>query len=490
MNNNVRKNHPEVHKSILIKDILWYFVGSVVPLLIGLLKSPIYTRVFSPADYGAYSLVFISFNYLSVICYSWIISCAWRFFHQYKEKGEINRLFSNLVFLYALFSLVILIVSCVWFLGTKELLIKKLIFLCFLQFCFSEITSLFFIKHRLEGDTLYYNTLQSIRVIASFGLLSLFTFVFDWGIESFLISNIVVDALLLIVVSFSVKLDLSVRLISKEELKVFFDYGRIGFVINISSMLLVSSDRFIIEYFAGLQEVGIYNQNYNIAQISIMMLINVYWTALNPYLLPVLEFRPSDMKKILGDFFKIYVIVFTPLCAYFLLYAKQIAQVMLGEDFQCGYAIIYWVAISEFISGLYFISITNLKFKNNLKRITLAYLLALLVNVLLNIVLIPRCGYQVAGFTTFVSNVILFVGFCLPDRDINYGNLFKDKCVLWPVLVLVSHFLCHIISVDFIGSFVYYLFEGLVWAVLYYLVALKYTNVINLLNAYRVKSYE
>lgn len=480
MNNRIESI--KLDKNILLKDIVWYLIGTAIPLFVGLLKSPIYTRVFSPAEYGAYSLVFISFNYLSLICHSWIISCAWRFYHQYKEKGQIDRLFSNLIFLYVLFSLGMLLVACTWFLLTKMLIVKKLILWCLLQFCFSEISSLLFIKHRLEGDVFYYNVFQSVRVVVAFGLLYLFTSFFNWGIESFLISDVVVNVVMLVIVSFTVKLNLSLKQINKNDLLSFFDYGKIGLVINVCSVLLISLDRFIIKYFAGLTEVGIYNQNYNIAQISIAILINVYWSALNPYLLPILEFRPLNMRQKLGNFFKIYVVAFTPICFYFFLYARFIAEIMLGEKFQCGYKIIYWVAMSEFIKGLYFIGMTNLKFKNKLGVITFLYFISLIVNVLLNLLLIPHHGYQIAACAAFFANLILFFCLCLKDDSVDYNCLFVDKRVFMPFGVLMLHLICHLISIQFVDSFVYYLLEGLIWFAFYCIMVLKCTDVLKLLH--------
>ncbi len=222
--------------------------------MVGLIKSPIYTRIFSTEDFGAYSLVLPAFGYFSIICYSWIINCVWRFYYKYKEGKGLNVLYSNLLFFYIAFSFVILLISSIWLSLADNILVKRLIFLCFLQYFSSEVLTLFFVRPRLEEKVFSYNLIQTVRAFASFGLLLLLTFVFDFGIESFLISNIILNILLIliIVIPDCFKLHLSLSLINKSDLKIFFEYGKIGLIISLCSALLISSDRFIIEFFTGL----------------------------------------------------------------------------------------------------------------------------------------------------------------------------------------------------------------------------------------------
>ncbi|MCL1943627.1 MAG: oligosaccharide flippase family protein [Candidatus Azobacteroides sp.] len=464
------------NKNVIIKDIFWYLIGNIAPLIVGLIKSPIYTRIFSTEDYGAYSLVFLIFSYLSIICYSWIVSCAWRFYYQYKQKNSLDILYSNLTFLYLLFSFVIFIFSCVWIGTSGNMLVKKLIFWCFLQFFTSEISGLFFIRPRLEGKTFYYNMIQTVRAIGNFGLLLLLTFVFDFGIEAFLISNIVFNVIIIafIVIPDYFRMKLSPRLIYKKELIVLYKYGQIGIVINICTTLLVSSDRFIIQYFTGLSEVGIYNQNYNVAQISIAMLIQVFWATLNPYLLPVMEFRPPNMKQQIYEFFKMYCHCFTPITLYFVLYAQNIAEIMLGEDFRIGYSVILWTAVGEFVSGLCFLNISNLKFKNELKILSGAFILALTVNIILNVILIPLLGYQIAAITTVAANLLLLLIFRYKNPEIEcYSVLFKSRNFKYCILLLSVQTGIHFLSRHYSLPNTYYIIEGVLFCIIYAFIAIK-----------------
>ncbi len=463
-------------KSIILKDILWYFIGNLAPLVVGFIKSPIFTRKFTTEEFGAYSLVFFFFTYLSSICYSWIVSCVFRYYFRYKKENKIDTLFSNLTFLYILFSVVILIVSLSWYAWSDTPLIKQLILLCFLNFFTSEIISLFYVRPRLEGKTFYYNSLQTIRAIGAFGILLYLTFIKDLGIEAFLTSNIVMNLILIgiVVIPDVFKLHLSPRLIEKEELKTFYKYGRIGLVINVCSVLLVSSDRFLIQFFTGLSEVGIYSQNYNIAQISICMLIQVYWAAINPYLLPLLEFKPPNMKEQIYEYLKIYFFCFFPITVYFSVYAREIAEVMLGESFRVGYSIIMWAAIAEFIIGLAFLSISDLKFKDKFKLISAIYIFGVLINILLNAVFIPLFGYQMAAIETVISNLILLIAFVRKDNNSELFTLFfKNKNLRNCLVLLGIQVLIHLVLIRYSFPLYFYIAEGVIFCLAYFLIAIK-----------------
>ncbi len=462
--------------SVIFKDILWYFIGSIIPLLVGLLKSPIYTRVFSTEDFGAYTLTISIFSYLSIICYSWIVSCVFRYYYQYKKRNEIHRLYSNLLFLYLLFSGIVLLFSFIWFFFADNELIRRLILLCSLQFLTSELLSLFFVRPRLEGRTFYYNFIQSIRAFGSFGLLLLLTFVFHFGIEAYLISNIAFNIffILCIVLPDCIKLKLNPSFVNKLDLNTFLGFGKIGLVINICIALLVSFDRILIEFFTGLHEVGIYGQNYNIAQITIALLIQVYCSSLNPHLFNLLDEKPPSLRDNLYGYFKIYFFCFAPITLYFVLYAKNIAHVMLGEEFRTGYQIIFWAAIAEFINGLCFLTISKLKFANQFRLLSGTFIAAVIINVGLNLICIPIFGYKSAAITTVVAYIFLFVTFTFKDDAYSVFSLLKNRKFKFCIALLLGQSIVHLFSASRNLPQSYYITEGVLFAAMYAAIAIRY----------------
>jgi O-antigen/teichoic acid export membrane protein len=467
---------PANKNTLLLKDALWYLTGNMAPLIVGFIKSPIYTRHFSPEDYGAYTLVFLLFGYVSVVCYSWIISCGWRYYFRYKQKNQLSLLYSNLSFLYLVFSVGIFIFSAIWCGITGNFLVKKLIILCFLHFFSSEIINLLLIRPRLERRTLYYNLIQAVRAAGSFALLLLFTFVFNQGIESFLTSTIVLNVLILcMIIPNYIRMKPSFRQISRNELIILCKYGQIGLVINICMALLVSSDRFVIEHFTGLAEVGIYNQNYNIAQISIATLINICCATFNPMLLHSLEtgMGTEKLKEQFYHFFNLFALLFLPLVVYFIVYVREIAFIMEGEGFREGYKVIYYTAIAEFMAGLLFLPCMKLKFQNATRTISVIYITGVVLNVGLNWVFVPLYGYQSAGITTIAANLFMMIVFHSKDPYRYFGNLICDSLFRKGFLILLAQLLVHGFASYFQPSLYYHITEGIVFFLLYICLIVK-----------------
>jgi O-antigen/teichoic acid export membrane protein len=457
------------------KDFLWYFIGNICPIIIGIVKFPIYTRIFSPADFGAYSLIMLVFTYASIVCYSWINGCAWRFYFEYKRNDKTKHLFTNLSLLFSVFTLFILAGTLIYYFSSDNALIKRLVVYCFLQYFTSELLSLFLIVPRLEGRSFLYNFIQSVKAIGSFGLLLLLTFYNGSGIEAFLTSNVILNAvLLLIILPPSIfKLNLSFKWINKKDLATLFAYGKVGLLINICSTLLISSDRFLIEHYATLNEVGIYNQNYNIAQITISTLIATYWASLNPTILSGLDTKSASLKTTIPGYFNTYFFCTLPIALYAILYAKEIAEIMLGVDFRAGYSIIAWVAFSEFIIGLYFVPVTKLKLDNNLKILSIYYVGALVANVVLNIFFIQHFGYKSSAIVSAIVYLLLLL--CVYRHDVfdSFPQLLRSPKLKQCLGIVLMQVAIHVISARFDLSVYYYIIEGFIFALMYVYFAIK-----------------
>ena len=120
-------------------DAFWYFVGAFIPMLVLFIRSPIYTRIFSPAEYGYYSLVNITFTYLSSLSFAWITNCAWRYYLQYKNKNRVDSYNQILSVLFIISSAVLLIISLIWVFFTDNHLLIRLIIYGYIYFSTNEL---------------------------------------------------------------------------------------------------------------------------------------------------------------------------------------------------------------------------------------------------------------------------------------------------------------------------------------------------------------
>lgn len=406
-------------------DMGWYLLGTMIPMGVGFIKTPIFTRYFTPEEYGYLGLITITFSYISIFLYSWLSSCLWRYYNAFKHKNDLSGLYSNMFFLFLVSSLLMLFISGVWYVIADKTLVKQLILLSFAQFVYKEFISLYLITIRLEGRALRYNLIHSSRAILSFVVLYVMTFVMHYRITSVLISAILVDVAVLFVVVFlgNEKVRISLKKISKETMRLLLKFGSIGLVSNFFFLLITSSDRYIIALYNDMSTVGIYNQVYNICQLSVVALVTVYFNTINPKLNKELELNFNNANSLMANYIFVFFMFGLPIVTYLSMFPKQIAMILLGEEFRSGYTLMPYIFISAFLYGLFLFIEVKFKFADKLRNIAIGVILASILNIILNFTLIPLYGYQWAAISTLIAYIVIIIYFFGQDTL----GFFKNK---------------------------------------------------------------
>ncbi len=123
-----------IHSNRQIRDFLFYLSGSLILALVAIVRLPVFTSHFTPAEFGLFSLVSITYTYLSIALFNWINSCVYRYYHEYEESGQLHVLYSNIFLLFLAASAVLMLVSLAWYLlaGGKEIRSLVVPAFCFL----------------------------------------------------------------------------------------------------------------------------------------------------------------------------------------------------------------------------------------------------------------------------------------------------------------------------------------------------------------------
>ncbi len=402
----------------LVNDIFWYFTGAIVPSFIGLLRSPIFTRYFTPDEYGYYSLVFTTFSYMAIFLFSWINSCFWRFYHEYRKENSLQKLYRYLGILFLISSVLLIIISLSWLALAKENTVRELVFWSALHVITNHAINLYFIKVRLEEKAFQYNLFRSVQVIGAFIFLCALAFIFHQRIDAILQGQIIINVFIILFLvlnksmySFSFKIK-----VQKNELREIIKYGKVGLIANIGLVLLISSDRYIIALFEPLQSVGIYNQVYNLGQLSIYMLITVYFNTINPRLNKMFVEDMEGSYPAVKHYLHIFIMIFLPLTFYLSLFHEEVSFIMLGKEFRDGSNILPWISASYFVYGITLFPETRLKFKNERAIVIRGFIIAVLINICFNFVLIPLFNYKTAAITTFLSYLFLWLFFFRAEK--------------------------------------------------------------------------
>jgi len=464
-------------------DFLWYLVGTMVPILFNFIRNPIFTRHFTPEEYGYYSLVFLTYNYLSLIFYSWLGSIIWRYYYEYKNKNKLHELFSSLGSIYSAGSFILLVITIIWYGNTELQLVKKIIVFSFFYYLLNDVTSFYLITIRLEKKVLEYNLLQSLRAIINFLVLCFFTFILNFRIEAIALSFFISTLLLIIYIIISAYRNykfifLSISKLTKDTLGKIFRYGFTGLLVNAFALILYNSDRYLIALYHDINSVGIYNQNYIIAQTAISAITMAFFNSISPDFNQCLTIDIKNSAIFISRKMFNYIILLAPITFLISLFAFEFNLFLLGQKFHHGYSIISYVAVSMFLFGWTTFSETKLKFANRLWTVIIGFSAACIINIALNLFFLRIYDYSLAAVTTLIAFAFLFVFFIIYDKE-SYLELVRSYyfeliiliCTIALILFLNTWIKGYVLNYKrvIVSLIEFFIYSGILFTVIFFL---------------------
>lgn len=172
------------------------------------------------------------------------------------------------------------------------------------------------------------------------------------------------------------------------------------------TVVLASTDRFLLAAFMDEAAVGAYHAGYSIANRTLDVLFLWLGSAGQPALVMALERGgPDRLRTAAREQFSTFLLIGLPAAAGVALVARPLAEVLIGEELRVAAASVTpWIALSALLYGLtayYFGQAFTLGRRT--KRLLAAMAIPATVNIALNLVLVPRFGLLGAAWATAAS---------------------------------------------------------------------------------------
>lgn len=393
----------------LVNDIAKYLPSYVVPAIVGLIAIPIITRLFPPEDYGNYVLVLVTVSVLFTIATTWIGAAIIRFFPAYELDNRLGEFYATIVKLaFVSVAAISLIFVGVLFLAKGHISanLYSLMRIGLLVFIATSWLTLLLTFLRAKRRVSWYTSFTIWRSVAGLGFGVTLVMIFQYGVEGLLWG-----ALLSTVVALPLLWKVSMGKPSFKEGSIrspmSMEMTKYGFplvAVNISTWMLCLSDRYVLGFFRGSQEVGIYSASYAISEQSILIVASLFVLASGPIGFSIWESQGVEAsQEFLKKVTRYYLLIGLPAAVGLSVLAKPVISVLAAPAYFPGYVVVPLVAFSAFLIGiehrfglvLAFYKKTNLSMYYNLIGGGL--------NLGLNFLLIPKYGYIAAAATTFVA---------------------------------------------------------------------------------------
>jgi O-antigen/teichoic acid export membrane protein len=174
--------------------------------------------------------------------------------------------------------------------------------------------------------------------------------------------------------------------------------------------LLKLSDRFLIEALATSKDLGVYSAAYGLADQSVGVIIQLFQL---PFVVMGNQIWEREGSKAAAEFLRavsrFFLMAAIPAAVGISVLSKPMMTVMTGPEYLIGYRIMPWVASATLVYGLSQWFAAAFMFAKRMTFNTIGIVAGGVVNVGLNLVLIPRYGYEAAAVTSLLGFVVVLL---------------------------------------------------------------------------------
>lgn len=397
-----------------------YLPSKFVPAIAGLAAMPILTRLFPPEVYGNYVLVMATISGLAAMV-SWLEMSVIRFYPSYERDGRLEELSSTVMMWLAISALGLAIV----FAGTiflvrtalgdqlhRLMLVGTLVFVLTASF---GVPQDFLRAKRRAG---WYSGFSTWKSIAGLGIGIALVTAFGLGVEGLLWGSILSLVLALpilwrLAIGRLPRRSRASGLLTKEMARYSFPLA-IG---NLAAWILSLSDRYILKFFRGSHEVGIYSASYAVSENSILLLASLFMLASGPTSIQLWEKEGEQKSRdFASSVTRYYLLLCLPAVVGISVLARPAIGLLTGVEYREGFRIMPLVAFGGLLLGLQQRFQVGFVFYKKTHFIMIAIAAGGLVNVGLNLLLVPTYGYMAAAFTTMIGYGVLLLIMVITSR--------------------------------------------------------------------------
>ncbi len=430
-----------------LKQTLIYASGNLIKNLFFFLLVPLFTFKFTPSEYAIYSIISIFISFLNVIYLLGMQESFYSYFH-HKKTPEYRFSFITTVYI--------------------ALILSASIF-SILIYHYREILSVMILKSKdyanlfaIVGLILWFNSFFSITqsflniiekstsfVINKFISIASLFFFYGYGYisNSFTLANvfkwILYTAIITFVSSSYFVVKILYRLSLKAKSRKYFSFEIIKNSIvfglpmvpgTLALLIMALSDRYLISILSegGLNDAGIYAISYKIG-LTVSFLTSLFSLVYLPYAMKIAKKRYA--KSVYSRMYDYYLILGTIISVGVILFSSEIYRIFINQKYYGGMKIVFFGVLSSFLIGIFYL--INIAFYNikKSKYIALTIVFGAVLNIVLNIITIPKYGIYGAGFSSIFSYlVIVIIHFFNSKKYYDLG--YKFSHFLYAILIV------------------------------------------------------
>ena len=429
----------------LIKNTIIYTIANFGSKFLSFLLLPVYTYYLTTGDYGYFDLITTTVSLLIPLITFQINDGLYRYLLESNNTKESSDYISN-----------------AFFVTMKNLLIFNLLYIILIQFKsfrydyiillqldLSIVVGLWSQISRGLKRNIEYAISGIITTIIILVSNILFITVMNYGVGSLIISNILASIISVIYLDYRlgihyyIKFNLKNKII-KRNLMVY----SIPLIPNVVSWWLMNlSDRYFLNFYKGIEANGIYavSNKFPAILITVNSIFYLAWQES-----AISEYKSKDKNEFYSKMFNLLVVLEFTAVIILLPFTKLIMKYIVDNKFYSAWLFIpflYFAAIFNAFSSFY-----GTGYQSSKETLGAFYtsMYGAIINILLNMLLIPIMGIQGAVLSTMVSFLIIWLVRLQQTKKYFKIHIHKNK-IISLLLISIIYTLFYYLNIKFMN---------------------------------------
>ena len=441
----------------LFSDVAVYSGGNLAIKALSLISAPIFTRLFNPAQYGAWSYINVTVTLITGVMLLGGDSAYTRFFFQCKSDAEKQQLTATWFSFLALWSLVALaallpftktIVS--WMALGEGYRAALTIGLASTPLATMNLILAQALRNTFRArDYTLFNIATAVLTII---LGVLFVAYFKLGVAGALLGAAIASALIIPLRLWAVRSLLSFNF-AAALIKKLLVFGLPLVPMNIAFWLFSNGDRLMLARLASLEEVGLYSIAGSMAAV-LMVLQNAVGQSWQPHGIKVYEEDKSLAASVFSRTLVLLVAAAGFVITGFVALAQEVIFIIVPPPYYGAFAVIPYLAAGFLFFTSAHVFVVAMMVKNKTVYIMFACWAVAALNLGLNRLMIPLLGLVGAGLATCLAYLLFALSYALISVKLVRVRYPYGLLVLLTLVPLVAIAVITIISYSGLNVFV------------------------------------
>ncbi len=398
----------------LFKDVAIYSIGDILLKAAAFMTLPVYTRLFAPEDYGIWNFITTVVGLLSGVLILGGDSAYARFFFEAKTLRERQVITSTWLGFLALWSGGVTVLCMPlgklfsqWSFGTDQY--NVLFTLSLLATPITLINLMCGQILRNQFNAQLFIVLNALSTLLSVGFSLYAVIILNLGLVGVFSGLLFAAVVMLPIRLWTARLMLCL-LFSRQVLRNLLAYGIPLVPVSLAYWVFGVSDRIVLGKLSTLDQVGLYAVANTVA--GVLGLVNgALGQAWTPHLVHLYEEQPEMASAFFGQVMTYILVGFGIMCVGMTIFAHEILMVLSTPAFYPAALAIGPLTLGFMAYASTQITAASISLTKQTKYFAIFSWIAALLNLGLNILLVPNWGMIAASWSTAVSYIFLTIAY-------------------------------------------------------------------------------